>query len=426
MRPSLFGALAREWKSSGGLSWGSINDLWPDLFGGRRSRSGPTVSWRTSLRVTTVLACTRRIAEGVSTVPAKLFRMPAGSGQRQPATDHPLYDLLDSGPNEWQDSLQFRDTLAVHAVLAGNGYAFANRVRGRVVEMIPLLPGHCVPVTNSDYSVSYRITTVDGSCETVGPGQILHIRGISWDGYSGLDVVRLAREAIGLSLAGEQTHAMLHANGARPSGVLSVARTLDEPSLIRLAAWVRKHYGGLDNTSRVMVLDNDAKFTPFDMKGVDAQHIQLRQHQIEEVCRAMGVLPMVIGHPADMAARAAVDSINALHLVHTVRPWHRRFDKAMTRQLLTTRERQEGLYVKLLDGEFLRATAKDRAEYNRIALGGPNNPGWATQNEVRGWDDMDEDASANADQLWAPVNMRPNGGAAQPQTLTVTVDDPKN
>ncbi|MDR3474441.1 MAG: phage portal protein [Devosia sp.] len=413
MRRSLFGSLAREWKASGSLAWGPINELWSDLLGGRPSRSGPSVNWLTSLRVTAVLACTRKIAEGVSTVPAKLFRMPPGSRRRQPATDHPLYDLLDSGPNDWQDSLQFRDTLAVHAVLSGDGFAFTNRIRGRVVEMIPLLPGRCIPIQANDYSVGYRITAPDGSCETVSSRQVLHIRGISWNGYEGLDTIRLAREAVGLSLAGEQTHAMLHANGARPSGVLSVAKTLDEAGLVRLAAWVKKHYGGLDNTSRVMVLDNDAKFTPFDMKGVDAQHIQLRQHQIEEVCRAMGVLPMVIGHPADMAARAAVDSINALHLVHTVRPWHRRFDKAMTRQLLMPDERKEGLYVKLLDGEFLRATAKDRAEYNRIALGGPNNPGWATQNEVRGWDDMDEDDSANADKLWAPINMSPNDGAGQ-------------
>ena len=83
---------------------------------------------------------------------------------------------------------------------------------------------------------------------------------------------RLLQEPLGLALATEQTHAMLHAHGARPSGIISVAKNLDEKELVRLAAWVKKHCSGLDNVSRVTIVDNDAKLTPFDMKGVDAQH----------------------------------------------------------------------------------------------------------------------------------------------------------
>jgi phage portal protein BeeE len=125
---------------------------------------------------------------------------------------------------------------------------------------------------------------------------------------------------------------MLHAHGARPSGIISVAKNLDEKELVRLAAWVKKHYSGLDNISRVMILDNDAKFTPFDMKGVDAEHIKLRNHEIESICHGMGVLPIVIGYPAEMAARAAAETLIAMHLVHTIRPCHRRFEKAFNRQ----------------------------------------------------------------------------------------------
>ena len=117
------------------------------------------------------------------------------------------------------------------------------------------------------------------------------------------------------------------------------------------------------------------------------------------------VLPIVIGYPAEMAARAAAETLISMHLVHTIRPWHRRFEKAFDRQLFTKEERRQGYYTKFIDGEFLRATAKDRAEYNKVALGGGGNPGWANINDVRGWDDMDE--VPNGNHFYAPVNVGP-------------------
>ena len=181
------------------------------------------------------------------------------------------------------------------------------------------------PKWTSDRTPYYVVTAPDGSQEKFTTDEILHIRGLSWDGLCGLDAVQLLQEPLGLALATEQTHAMLHAHGARPSGIISVAKNLDEKELVRLAAWVKKHCSGLDNVSRVTIVDNDAKLTPFDMKGVDAEHIKLRNHEIESICHGMGVLPIVIGYPAEMAARAAAETLIAMHLVHTIRPWHRRF-----------------------------------------------------------------------------------------------------
>lgn len=410
---TLFGSLALEVKSSGGLTWGQIDELWGTLFAGYRSKSGVAVNYRSALQVTTFLACVRRIAEAISTVPTKVYQKPRG-GKRTEAFDHPLYDILDSEPNEWQDALQFKETLAVHCAVTNNAYAFINRVRGTIAELIPLIPTHVLPRIRLDRSIYYRVTAPDGTQEDIEGSDMLHIRGLSWDGLNGLDAVKLLQEPLGLALAAEQTHAMLHANGARPSGVISVAKNLDTAGLVRLAAWVRRHYGGLDNVARVMVLDNDAKFTPFEMKGSDAQNIEVRNHEIEAICHGMGVLPIVIGYPADVAARAAAETLIAMHLVHTIRPWHRRFEKAFDRQLLTRDERKaQGIYTKFIDGEFLRATAKDRAEYNKTALGGPNNPGWATINNVRDWDDMDE--YEGGDFIYAPSNVGPIGPDGMPR-----------
>ncbi|SDC07046.1 phage portal protein, HK97 family [Bradyrhizobium brasilense] len=412
---SLFGSI--EFKSAGGgLTWGEINDLWATVLGGAyQSKSGPPVGWRTALRVTAFLACTRRIVEAVSTVPTKLFLKPQG-GSRTEAYDHAVYELLDSEPNEWQDPLQFKETLAIHCAVTNNAYAFINRVRGKIVELIPIIPTHVQPKWRPDRTPYYLVTAPDGSQAELTPSEILHIRGLSWDGLKGLDAVQLLQEPLGLALATEQTHAMLHAHGARPSGIISVDKNLDEKELIRLAAWVKKHYAGLDNVSRVMILDNDAKFTPFDMKGVDSQHIALRNHEIESICHGMGVLPIVIGYPAEMAARAAAETLVALHLVHTVRPWHRRFEQAFNRQLLSRAERKEGYYTKFMDGEFLRATAKDRAAYNKDALGGGASPGWAMVDEVRGWDELPELPNGAGKHIYAPLNAGPIGDDGVPKS----------
>jgi HK97 family phage portal protein len=411
---SLFGGI--EFKAlDGGLTWGQINDLWATVLGGAyQSKSGPAVGWRTALRCTTFLGCTRRIAEAVSTVPTKLFLKPPG-GKRTEAIDHPVYELLDSEPNEWQDPLQFKEMMAIHCAVTNNAYAFKNVVRGKIAELIPIVPTHVQAKWTTDQQPYYIVTAPDGSQERFTADEILHIRGLSWDGLKGLDAVQLLQEPLGLALATEQTHAMLHAHGARPSGIISVEKSLDEKELIRLAAWVKKHYTGLDNVSRVMILDNDAKFTPFDMKGVDSQHIQLRNHEIESICHGMGVLPIVMGYPAEMAARAAAETLIAMHLVHTIRPWHRRFEQAFNRQLLTRAERKAGYYTKFIDGEFLRATAKDRAAYNKDALGGSASPGWATIDEVRDWDDMPEYEGGTGKYIYAPINAGPIGADGVPK-----------
>jgi HK97 family phage portal protein len=134
------------------------------------------------------------------------------------------------------DPLQFKETLAVHCAVTNNAYAFKNEVRGEIRELIPIVPTHVQPKWTNDRTPYYLVTAPDGSQETFTPSEILHVRGLSWDGLCGLDAVQLLREPLGLALATEQTHAMLHAHGVRPSGIISVAKNLDEKELVRLAA----------------------------------------------------------------------------------------------------------------------------------------------------------------------------------------------
>lgn len=408
----LFGALA------GGVSerkdesrYGLVDEMWADFFGGMRaSKAGPTVNWKTSLTSTTVLACERVRADALATVPWKLYQRTETSmngkaivGRRE-ARDHPLYDLLATAPNEWMTSLEFRETMSFHVDLAGRSYAYLNKVRGSIVEMILLDPGRVTKKVHPDYSRTYTLTGLDGSPQTV-PGELIwEVKGPSWDTIDGLDIVRLAAEAIGLALATEESHAAFHRNGTRPSGILAADGTLGEANLVRLAAWVRRNFGGSSNAGKLMVVDRAAKFQQIQMSGVDSQHIETRKFQVERICEVLRVMPIMIGFSGDKNATfASAEQMFLAHLVHCVRPIHRRFGGSADLHLLSKEDRKKGFYTGFVDADFLSPAIKDKAEFNKIALGGGGNPGWVTQNDVRGWDEMPP--IEGGDRLYVPANM---------------------
>jgi HK97 family phage portal protein len=364
-------------------------ELLREIFGSREAKSGVSVTVKTALEVTTVLRCAQVIADGIATVPLKIMRKEA-SGRRAVAEDHPLHQILSTVPNEFQDTVQFRETLGFHLALCRNAYCFINRVRGEIAELIPIEPGRWRVKQEPDFRMRYWVRGTDGREEEIPEASVWHLRGAAWNGIVGMEVVHLAREAIGLSLVLEQAHARLHKNGLQASGVYSVDGNLDEAQHKKLTAWIKK-YAGVDNVGTPLILDRAAKWMSTAMKGVDAEHLATRGFQIEENCRAMGVLPIMVGHSGDKAPTyASAEQMFLAHVVHGVRPNHRRIEASINRSLLTADERKAGLYAKFFDGELLRGAAKDRAEFYARALGAGGSPAWLEINEVRGFEDMDE------------------------------------
>jgi HK97 family phage portal protein len=406
----LFGTLARGERKDESR-YGLVDEMWANFFGGHvTSKSGAAINWRSALTVSTVMACTRRIADGLATVPWKVYRK--DNKRREEARGHPLYDLLATAPNAWTTSLEFRESMALHLALVGNAYVYLNRVRDRIVEMILLEPGRVSYRRNADYSMTYQLQGIDGTQETVSGDRIWHLRGPSWDTVGGLDIVAFAREAIGLALTTEESHSAFHRNGVRPSGILAVEGPLDQAQLVKLAAWVRRNFAGAAQAGRLMTVDRSAKFQPLQMSGVDSQHIETRKFQVERICEVMGVMPIMIGYSDKTAAYASSEQMFLAHLVHTVRPWHRRVEGSADLHLLTSEDRRQGYYTGFVDTEFLRAASKDRAEFNKIALGGGGNPGWLTPNEVRGHDELPP--IDGGDNLYVGINTAPIGPDGRP------------
>lgn len=386
---SIWTRIGGAFSSLAGRKAVSTLDLFRQIYGGRESASGVSVTVARAIEVATVLACVRVLANGVAQVPFRVYR-DDGTGKAV-AAEHPLQVLLRSGPNPYQTSYAFRETMVLHLALTGNFFAWKGMVgSGRVLRSLePMEPGRTTVKRAASGALSYEFRADDGAAATFGPDEVWHVRGPSWNAWAGMDAVKLARDAIGLAIATEQTQAELHRNGAKVSGLLSVDEKLSIEKYEFLATWLDKHAVGGERSQKPLILDMGAKFTPFQLNGVDAQHLETRKHQIEEICRAFGVMPIMVGHADKTATYASAEQMFLAHVVHTLSPWYARLEQSADASLLSTADRADGYYTKFSANALMRGAAKDRGEFYAKALGAGGAPGWMTPNDVRGLEELD-------------------------------------
>lgn len=362
--------------------------LFREIYGSRVSKSGQEVTLKDALRCATVLACARVIANGVAQVPLKLFQEDE-LGKKKAAVSHPLYQVLHSKPNPWQTSFELRETIALHLVLTGRAYCFKTIVGGKVRELIPFEP-HKVTTSLADdgIRVIYKVQGNDGLTREFDESLIWHLKGPSWSGWEGLDPLELAREAVGLSISTEAQHARLHKNGVRASGVYSVEGPLSDKQYEDLRSFLSKNYAGDDNGGLPMIVDRGAKWLPTALSGMDAQHLETRKHQVEEVCRAMGVMPIMVFQSDKATTYASAEAMFLAHVVHTLAPWWTRIEQRIDGFLLTKNDVDSGIYARFVGAGLLRGSTKDRGEYYSKALGAGGSPAWMTQDEIRSLEEL--------------------------------------
>jgi HK97 family phage portal protein len=384
---------------------------WTALDQGLRSKTGLAVSETTALRVSALFGCVRVITEDVGKLPLKLIRTSQG-GKKRELTEHPLHRILYRRPNEWQTSMEWRMTMLLHALLAKVGISFINRSSsGAVLELIPLLP-HNVKVRQAkDFTLSYEVSDGSGSIVTLQRADVHVLHGLSWDGYSALDVISQGTEAIGLAIAAEETQARAHGNGAKPGGVLSTPSVLTKEQIARVKEQFASNFGGVSAAFRTLLLDNGLKFEPWNMTGVDGQHLETRKFQVEEICRLLRVFPQMIGASSATPTYASAESFFGAHVIHTLQPWVTLWEQAILRDLLTESEVESGIEAKFILQALMRGSAEQRADF--YASGITN--GWLTRNEARKLEDLDP--LPGLDEIITPLNMGagPKPGNPQPE-----------
>ena len=379
----------------------SYNDF-PSLWGGDAvAGSDIVVTPITAMQCSAVLACVRTLANGVAQVPFRLYRQ---TGKvRVPATEHPLYDLTYMAPSEFQTSFEFFHMIMLHLTLTGNAFVWVNRAPdGRILELLPYPPG-TVSIQRDDWVVRYSISTQDKRWITIPPGDMWHIRWLSWDGVRGLSAVQMAREGIGLSLALNEHGTKTFLNGSRLSGVLTVEQRLDESQRAELRRAWEQTFGGSGNSGKVAVLGANMKYQAMQATNDVSQFDETRRFQIEEICRAFGVDPVMIGYSDKAATFASVEQKSIQHVVYTLGPWYSVLEKSANKWLLTKEERQKGYYFKFNVNALLRGAAADRASfYSQLYSVGALSP-----NEIRELEDMNP--YEGGDEHRVPLNMAAPG-----------------
>lgn len=371
-------------------------------------RHGLEVNETTALRLSAVLCAVRVISEGCAQLPLKVLKEVEKDGQaiRQPAKRHAAYNVLHRRPNAWMTSFEWRELMTLHAVLLGSGFSIINRVGDKVDELIPVHPS-AVQILFENNDVRYRIS-VAGKTAVYNRDEIFHLRGPSMDGVISLPIVRLAAEAIGLARSLEHQQTELQTNGGRPSGTLTSSGTSVSPEQRKALtdAWREKF--GPGGPGGVAVLDGGWAFSAMSMSAVDAQHIESRRMQIEEIGRIFRVQPIMMMQSDKAATYASAEQMFLSHVVHTLGPWVERWENALDRDLLG-----DGTYAHFQVNGLMRGAARDRAEYYSRALGSGGSPAWHTQNEVRALEDLDP--LPGGDVLYRPPNTE-QGQSSEPPT----------
>nr|DAG02488.1 MAG TPA: Portal [Siphoviridae sp. ctneY2] len=350
--------------------------------------AGKTVTERSAMQMTAVYSCVRILAEAVAGLPLHLYKYTDGGGKEK-ALNHPLYRLLHDEPNPEMSSFVFRETLMTHLLLWGNAYAQVIRNgKGEVIALYPLMPNKMSVDRDENGRLYY--TYYRGSDEaiknkdfavTLQPSDVLHIPGLGFDGLVGYSPIAMAKNAIGMAIACEEYGAKFFANGAAPGGVLEHPGTIKDPQRVR-ESW-QSTFGGSGNANKIAVLEEGMKYTPIGISPEQAQFLETRKFQINEIARIFRVPPHMVGD-LEKSSFSNIEQQSLEFVKYTLDPWVIRWEQSIQRALLSQGEKAEYFVKFNLEG-LLRGDYQSRM--NGYAIGRQN--GWMSANDIRELENLD-------------------------------------
>jgi HK97 family phage portal protein len=304
------------------------------------AREEGVVNADTAMRVGAVYACVRIIAESIAMLPMKLHRTVGEDAVH--AINHAVDFRLRKRPNRWQSPFEFKRMLFGHALLRGNAYAFVNRGRAGVDELVPLSPDNMRVMQNADLSLTYEYTRRGGKRETFEQGDILHLRALSTDGVLGMSPITAAARAVGLALDTETHGARVFKNAARPSGALKHPQELSPEAAKRLREQFDDQFAGAENAGRTLVLEDGLEWTAIGLSNEDTQYIDSRKFQRSEIAMFFGVPPHMLGDVDKSTSwGSGIEQQQMGFLTHTLRPWIVSVSEAIERDLLLEAEQRD-------------------------------------------------------------------------------------
>lgn len=347
---------------------------------GFTSSAGPVVSSAKAMKFSAVYACVSLISGTIASLPCGVYESTEYGSK--PSPGHPLHKLLHNAPDKMVTSYVFWETISLHKLLTGNAYALIWRYKdGRPKAICLLDPNKVTPKYSANFKqLFYEITLLDGRTVAFSQDDVLHFPGIGWDGLKGMSPIKAARDAIGLGLAGEEYNSKFFTNGIKSDLSISFPKALGEERAKKFRKYLHKRYGGVGNSHLPLVLTEGAEVSSLAMNAEDIQLLGSREFQIEDICRFYGVpLHMVSSIKKSSSWGSGIEQQTMGFVTFTLRRDIKRLEQEVNRKLI----RSPKFMCKFNLDALLRGDTKTRGEFYKAMIGGNQQPGCMTPNEVR-------------------------------------------
>ena len=339
--------------------------------------------------MTAVYSCVRILSEAVAGLPIHVYRY-TDNGGKERALEHPLYRLLHDEPNPEMTSFNFRETLMSHLLLYGNAYAqIIRNARGEVMGLYPLMPNK-MSVDRDRAGNLYYLYSCGSDDAPVGkengqvyllPSDVLHIPGLGYDGIVGYSPLAMAKNAVGMAIACEEYGAKFFANGAAPGGVLEHPGIIKDPQKVK-ESW-NAVYQGSGNSHKIAVLEEGMKYQAIGISPEQAQFLETRKFQINEIARIYRVPPHMVGD-LEKSSFSNIEQQSLEFVQYTLDPWICRWEQSLSRRLFTENEKRT-YFIRFNVEGLLRGDYQSRM--NGYAVARQN--GWMSANDIRELENLD-------------------------------------
>jgi HK97 family phage portal protein len=426
-------SVARKESRTGTTESLSVRDpALADMFNFSTSASGQNVTSDTAMRVSAVYACVTVLSQTLAMLPKYIKRLRPDGG-KDILQAHRLYKQIHNRPNRWQSSFEYFEMMEGHRLLRGNAYARIVATPGRGInELIPMHPDRVWPfIITPDGAVYfmadnspmppqrsklyYQYFPINGNTEILLQEEVSHIRDFSTNGIVGMSKIgRAAKEAIGLAMAQEETGAKLFSNGAQISKVFRHPQKMSDVVYNRMKDQMAK-FSGSPNAGKTMILEEGMDITSLSMTMADAQYLENRKFQIEDIARIFNVPLVLIGHGDKAPTYASAEQFFMSFKVHTMQPNVTRWEEALQRDLLYPSEMNEIIIDFDMDS-MMRGDAVARSTY----LGKRFNMASITPNQIRVYEGENPVDDVGSDKLYIqgatiPLEMAGKMTKGQPQ-----------
>lgn len=368
-------------------------------------RSGQTGGMSSyQLRNMAVLRCVSLICGTIGMLPVNLIE--AGPEKRI-ARDHPAHRLLKIRPNPWQTPMEFKRQMQLAKMRHGDAYARVVWSAGRPIHLIPLESPAMKAELGRDWRMKYRYQKGNDQEIELDQDEVFHLRDLSIDGVTSLSRMKLADQAIRLALDAERAASRIFETGNMSGGAIEVPTALSDLAYGRMKGSLQTEYAGATKAGDWMLLEEGAKANKFSSTAQEAQHIENRNAQVQEIARLFGV-PRPLLMMDNTSWGSGIEQLGIFFLQYTMLEEFTNWEQAAARTLLSERESEQYQH-KFNERALMRGTLKDQADFFAKALGAGGHAPWHSQNEVRELLDYPESDQPGTDELRNPMTQARNG-----------------